>query len=156
VAAATGLTWFLGNFAGVGVAVVAWVAAHLAYLHRGALVQLALTYPSGRPGSRPVRGAVAAGYAAAVITPLWRSQGATILLAGLLVAVSARDAVRAVGPPRRARLAALWATAGLGVAMAGTAAARLLLPPEQVSGPSLLAYELALCVLAGSLLVLQP
>jgi signal transduction histidine kinase len=150
--AATGCTWFLWNFASVGVAVVAWVAAHLVYLHRGALVHLVLTYPSGRPGSRPVRGAVAAGYAVAVITPLWRSPGATILLAGLLVAVCARDAARAVGRARRARLVALWAAAGLSVVLAGTAVARLLLPPEQVSGPLLLANELALCVLAGALL----
>jgi len=150
--AATGCTWFLWNFASVGVAVVAWVAAHLVSLHRGALVHLVLTYPSGRPGSRPVRGAVAAGYAVAVITPLWRSPGATILLAGLLVAVCARDAVRAVGRARRARLVALWAAAGLSVVLAGTAVARLLLPPEQVSGPLLLANELALCVLAGALL----
>jgi peptidoglycan/LPS O-acetylase OafA/YrhL len=35
--AATGLTWFLGNFASVGVAAVAWAAAHLVYLHRGPL-----------------------------------------------------------------------------------------------------------------------
>ncbi len=150
--AATGCTWFLWNFASVGVAVVAWVAAHLVSLHRGALVHLVLTYPSGRPGSRPVRGAVAAGYAVAVITPLWRSPGATILLAGLLVAVCARDAARAVGRARRARLVALWAAAGLSVVLAGTAVARLLLPPEQVSGPLLLANELALCVLAGALL----
>ena len=150
--AATGCTWFLWNFASVGVAVVAWVAAHLVSLHRGALVHLVLTYPSGRPGSRPVRGAVAAGYAVAVITPLWRSPGATILLAGLLVAVCARDAARAVGRARRARLVALWAAAGLSVVLAGTAVARLLLPPEQVSGPLLLANELTLCVLAGALL----
>ena len=150
--AATGCTWFLWNFASVGVAVVAWVAAHLVSLHRGALMHLVLTYPSGRPGSRPVRGAVAAGYAVAVITPLWRSPGATILLAGLLVAVCARDAARAVGRARRARLVALWAAAGLSVVLAGTAVARLLLPPEQVSGPLLLANELALCVLAGALL----
>lgn len=38
--AATGFTWFLGNFAQVGVAAVAWVAAHLVYLHRGPLMQL--------------------------------------------------------------------------------------------------------------------
>ena len=131
---------------------MAWAAAHLVYLHRGVLVQLVLTYPSERPGSRPVRGAVTAGYAVAVITPLWRNPGATVLLAGLLVAVCARDAVRAVGRARRARLVALWAAAGLGLVVAGTAAARLLLPPEQVSGPSLLVYELALCVLAGGLL----
>jgi hypothetical protein len=72
--AATGFTWFLGNFASVGVAAVAWAAAHLVYLHRGPLVQLVLAYPSGRPGSRLVRGAVAVGYAAAIITPIWRSE----------------------------------------------------------------------------------
>src|SRR5215211_7629785 len=72
--AATGVTWFLGNFANVGVAAVAWLAAHLVRLHRGPLVQLVLTYPSGRPGSRLVRGAIAAGYAAAVIPPIWRSE----------------------------------------------------------------------------------
>jgi signal transduction histidine kinase len=150
--AAAGFTWFVGNFASVGVAAVAWVAAHLVYLHRGPLMQLVLTYPSGRPGSRFVRGAVAVGYAVAVITPIWRSAGATILLAGLLLGVCAREYVRAVGGVRRARLIALQAAAGLSPVLAGTAAARLLLPPEQVSGPSLLVYEVALCVLAGGLL----
>ena len=94
--AATGLTWFAGNLAQVGVAPVAWAAAHLVYLYRGPLVQLLLTYPSGRPGSRLVRGAVALGYAVAVITPIWRSAGATILLAGLLLGVCARDYMQAV------------------------------------------------------------
>ena len=125
--AATGFTWFVGNFANVGVAAPAWVAAHLVYLHRGPLVQLVLTYPSGRPGSRLVRGAVAVGYAAAVITPIWRSEAATILLAGLLLAVCAREYGRAVGGARRARLVALQAAAGLSLVLAGTAAVRLLL-----------------------------
>ena len=150
--AATGFTWFVGNFAQVGVAAVAWVAAHLVYLHRGPLVQLVLTYPSGRPGSRLVRGAVAVGYAAAVITPSWDSEAATILLAGLLLGVCAREYGRAVGGARRARLLALQAAAGLSLVLAGTAAARLLLPQGEVSGASLLAYEVALCVLAGGLL----
>ena len=150
--AATGFTWFLGNFAQVGVATASWAAGHTVYLHRGPLVQLMLAYPSGRPGSRLVRGAVAVGYAAAVITPIWRSAGATILLAGLLVAVCARDYVAAVGPFRRARLIALQAAAGLSLVLAGTTAARLLLPPEEVSGPSLLGYEATLCVLATGLL----
>jgi signal transduction histidine kinase len=149
--AATGFTWFLGNFAGVGVAAVAWAATHLLYLHRGPLVQLVLAYPSGRPGSRHVRGAVAVGYAAAVITPIWRSEAATILLAGLLLAVCAREYVRAVGGARRARLIALQAAAGLSLVLAGTAVARLL-PPEEVSGALLVLNEVALCVLAGGLL----
>jgi signal transduction histidine kinase len=151
--AATGMTWFLGNFAHVGVALVAWVAAHAVYLHRGPLAQLVLTYPTGRPGSRLVRNAVAIGYTAAVITPIWRSAGATIVLAGLGLAVCARDYVGAVGWPRRARLAGLQATAGLSLVLAGIAVARLLLPPGDVSGPLLLVYEVALCVLVGGLLV---
>jgi signal transduction histidine kinase len=150
--AATGFTWFLGNFASARVAAVAWAAAHLVYLHRGPLVQLVLAYPSGRPGSRLVRGAVAVGYAAAIITPIWRSEPAAILLAGLLLAVCAREYVQAVGRARRARLIALQAAAGLSLVLAGIAAARLLLPPEEVSGLTLLLYEVALCVLAGGLL----
>jgi hypothetical protein len=53
----------------------------------------------------------------------------------------------------------LQATAGLSVVLVGTAAARLLLPAGEVSGPSLLVYEATLCVLAGWLLaglVLAP
>jgi signal transduction histidine kinase len=150
--AATGYTWFLGNFAQVDVAAVAWVAGHLLYLHRGPLVHLVLTYPSGRPASPLVRGAVVVGYAVAIITPIWRSDGATILLAALVLAVSAREYVRAVGRTRRARRIALQATAGLSLVLSGTAAARLVLPPGDASGPSLLVYEAALCVLAGGLL----
>ena len=149
--ATTGFTWFFGNFANVGVAALAWVAAQAVYLHRGPLVQLVLTYPSGRPGSRLVRGAVALGYAVAVITPIWPA-AASILLAGLLLGGCAREYGRAVGGARRARLVALQAAAGLSLMLAGTTAARLLLPPEQVGGPSLLVYELALCLLACALL----
>jgi hypothetical protein len=67
-----------------------------------AALHLVLTYPSGRPGSRLVRAPVAVGYAAAVITPIWRSPDATILLAVLLLAVCARDYIRAGGPGGRA------------------------------------------------------
>jgi len=149
--AATGFTWFVGNFAQVGVAAVAWAAAHLVYLYRGPLVQLVLAYPSGRPGSRLVRGAVAVGYAAAVTT-IWGSEAATIVLAGLLLGVCAREYVRAVGRARRARLIALQAAAGLSLVLAGIAAARLLLPSGEVGRPSLLVYEVSLWVLAGGLL----
>jgi signal transduction histidine kinase len=92
------------------------------------------------------------GYAAALITPVWQSAGATILLAGLLLAVCAREYGRAVGRLRRARRVALQAAAGLSLVLAGTSAARLLLPRGDVSGPSLRVYELALCALAGGLL----
>ncbi|HEX6674148.1 MAG TPA: hypothetical protein VF486_03870 [Actinomycetes bacterium] len=40
----------------------------------------------------------------------------------------------------------------MSLVLAGTAATRLLLSPEEVSGASLLAYEATLCMLAGGLL----
>ena len=151
--AATGFTWFLGNFAQVGMAALAWVAAHLVYLHRGPLVQLVLTYPSGRPASRLVRAAVAVGYAAAVITPVWRSEVATILLAGLLLGVCVRDYVRAVGRARRARrdraAGRCRAEPGACRNRGGSAAAA---PRGGQRSVAAGLYEAALCVLAGGLL----
>jgi signal transduction histidine kinase len=111
-----------------------------------------VTYPGGRPSSRREVAAVAAGYAAALVTPVWRSEAVTIVLAVLLVAVCARSFARAVGPARRARLIALRASAGLGLALAGGAAARLAVPREDVNDLSLLALEVTLCALAGGLL----
>ena len=44
---ATGLLWFVGNFDTSELAALAWVAAHGVYLHRGPLVHVIVTYPSG-------------------------------------------------------------------------------------------------------------
>jgi signal transduction histidine kinase len=139
--AATGFAWFLGNF-----------ASGALYLYRGPLVHLLVTYPSGRPSSRREVAAVAVGYATAVVTPVWRSELVTIVLAFLLVGVCARSYSRAVGPARRARLVALWGAGGLGGALAGGAAARLAVPGGDAGDPSLLALEATLCALAGGLL----
>jgi signal transduction histidine kinase len=150
--AATGIAWFLGNFAEVSATAIAWLAAHAVYLHRGPLVHLLLTYPSGRSTSRLTRGAIAVGYAAAIITPIWRNEAATIILAALLVVVCARVYVRSIGWLRRARRIALQAATGLSLVLAGTAAARMLLPAGDVSVLSLVLYEVTLCLLAGGLL----
>jgi signal transduction histidine kinase len=150
--AATGFTWFLGNFAEVHGPAIAWLAAHAVYLHRGPLVHLLLTYPTGRSTSQLTRGAIAVGYTAAIITPIWRNEAATIVLAGLLVAVCTYDYVRSVGWRRRARRIALQAATGLSVVLAGTAAARMRLPAGDASGISLVLYEVTLCLLAGGLL----
>ena len=136
--AATGFAWFLGNF-----------ATGALYLYRGPLVHLLVTYPSGRPSSRREVAAVAVGYATAVVTPVWRSEVVTIVLAFLLVAVCARSYLKAVGPARRARLVALWAAGGLGLALAGGAAARLAVPGGDAGDPSLLALEVTLCAARG-------
>src|SRR3984957_4992756 len=149
---ATGFTWFLGNFAGVGVSVVAWVAAHALYLHRGPLFQLLLTYPSGRRPSRGAGAAIGVFYAAAVITPVWPSEAATIALAASLVGVCGYEYARMVGRARRMRLVALQAATGLGFVLAGSAVVDLVIAPEQASLTSLLAYEVAVVVVAGVLL----
>ena len=149
---ATGFTWFLGNFAGVGVGVVAWVAAHALYLHRGPLFQLLLTYPGSRRPSRVTGGAVAVFYAAAVITPVWQSEAATILLAALLTGVCGYEYARTVGPARRMHLIALQAAAGLSLVLAAIAVADFVTAPEEASVASLLAYEVAVVVVAGVLL----
>jgi len=150
--AATGFSWYLGNFAEVPVAAIAWMAAHAVYVHRGPLLHVLLSYPSGRARSRFVRGAIAAGYTAAIITPIWRSEITTIILAAALVAVSTLDYIRSVGQLRRARRIALQATIGLSLVLAGTAVARLLVPAGDASRPSLLVYEVTLCLLAAGLL----
>jgi signal transduction histidine kinase len=149
--AATGFAWFIGNFAAVDVDPVAWAAAQGIYLHRGPLVHLILAYPGGRLPSRPSRTAVVAGYAAAVVAPVWDSEIPAIVLAVLVVAVLARDYLRAVGRNRRARAFSVWAAAGFGLVVAGGAAARLALPPADVVVPSLLAYEVVLASIAVGL-----
>jgi signal transduction histidine kinase len=149
---ATGFSWFLGNFAGVGSASVAWLAAHAVYLHRGPLVHLVLTYPSGRTSSRLTRTAIAVAYAAAIITPAWGSGLVTILLALGLLAVSAQEYFRAVGAAKRAGALALWAAAGLTLVLAASAVARAEQPHGDLDPALLLVYEASLCVIAGCLL----
>jgi signal transduction histidine kinase len=149
---ATGFSWFLGNFAGVASASVAWLSAHGLYLYRGPLAHLILTYPSGRVSSRLIRMTIAVGYAAAIITPIWRSGIVTIVLALGLLGVSAVEYLRAVGPARRARALALWASVGLSVVLAASAAARLMLPHADLDLSLLLVYEACLCIITGGLL----
>ncbi len=149
---ATGFSWFLGNFAGAGNSALAWASVHALYLHRGPLFHLVLGYPGGRPSSWLSRATIAVGYAAAVTTPVWRNELATIVLAAFLVAVCARDYVLAAGPSRRARVIALQATAGLSLVLAGNAVAGLVLAPGGAGLASLLVYEVTLCVITVGLL----
>jgi hypothetical protein len=112
--AASGFAWFLGNFA-------AWAL----YLHRGPLVHLVVSYPSGRLRSRLQWVVVAAGYVCAVVSPLARNDAVTILLALAVCATALRRFLVASGPERRARAAALGAAAMVAVALTLGAAAGL-------------------------------
>ena len=138
--AATGVAWFLGNF-----------ATELLYLHRGPLVHLLLAYPGWRPRSRLDFVAIAAGYCAALVEPVWRSDVTTIVLAAALVAVAALGWVQAAGRARRERLVALQATAALGAVLIGGALARIAVPSGDAAEPALLAYEAVLIAIAVGL-----
>ena len=117
--AATGCTWFLGNF-----------SADLLYLYRGPLVHLLVAYAGVRPRTRVDGFAVAVGYAAAVAAPVWGSDPVSVVLAIALVAVAARGFATATGPARRERLAALQvAVAFARGARAGCARARAVRVP---------------------------
>ncbi len=89
-----GLTWFLGN-----------VAAPLLYLHRGPLVHLHLSYPTGHLRTRLAQVVVAVAYADAVIEPVASNGTLTLMLSGLVALTALRvflgaSALRAKPPGR--------------------------------------------------------
>ena len=128
------LAWTLRPRAGAGplmlLSGVAWFAGDvwsvLLYAHRGPLVHLLLTYPSGRISSRAALIVIAAAYADGLIPELARSEWATLALAGAVMAVAASRHREAGGMERRARAAALAGAALLSVTLGLTALARLL------------------------------
>ena len=151
--AAAGFAWFVPDFTTTGVAVLGWLGGHALYLHRGPLVQLVLTYPRGRIRGRVEGAAVAVGYAAAAVTPVWGSRAVTVALTVLLVAVAVRGYGRATGGERRMRRSALQATALFAAGAAAIALVRFAAPGPATNAATLLAYEVMLCVLAAGLLV---
>src|SRR5215217_7923990 len=112
--AASGFAWFLGNLA-------TWAL----YLHRGPLVHLVVSYPTGRLRSRLQWAVVVAGYAYAVAFPLARNEEATILLAFAVCSVALGRYLVASGPERRACASALGAAAMVALALTLSAADRL-------------------------------
>jgi len=150
--AAASFTWFVPNFQTTGLSAVDWLAAHALYLHRGPLVDLALTYPNGRPPGRLGRIAVSVGYAAAILTPVWRSEVATIVLAGLLAVTALSGYRQTLGPERRGRRLGMQAAVGIAAVLAGNAIVRLAVPTGDADEATLLAYEVALCAGAAVLL----
>jgi signal transduction histidine kinase len=111
---ASGLAWFAGD-----------VSSALLYVHRGPLVHLLLTYPSGRTSSRLTVLVIAAAYVDGLIPEVARSEWATLALIGTVVAVAAARHRSVRGVERRARAAALAAAALLGGTLGLTSLARL-------------------------------
>src|SRR6478735_2886795 len=93
-----GATWLVGN-----------VFSAAVFLHRGPLVQLHLTYPTGHARRRYVVVVVGAAYVLGIIEVFVPTAALTLSLA-LLVAATAIDVfVRTTGTARKAGRPALWA-----------------------------------------------
>jgi signal transduction histidine kinase len=110
----SGVAWFAGDLWSV-----------LLYAHRGPLVHLLLTYPSGRISSRVTLVVISSAYADGLIPDVARSEWGTLALMGAvtLVAVARHRAVG--GVERRARAAALAGVSLLSVTLGLTALMRL-------------------------------
>ena len=106
--AATGFAWFAANLIG----------EQALYLHRGPLIHLALSYPSGRLDGRSIASPSRSGYGAALVPAVWSSEVATFALSAFFVVVAGHGYVRALGRERRARLAAVAATAFVSAVLA--------------------------------------
>lgn len=151
--AAAGFAWFAPDFSGSSLGAIGWLSEHSLYLYRGPLVQLLLTFPSGRSSRRIERAGLVGGYVAAVVTPAWRSEISAIALAALLIALAAMCYASAVGRDRRASFYGLAATVSLAAVWAATSAMRLALPTSgAVKSATLLATQAAVCVLAVAVL----
>ncbi|HET8821712.1 MAG TPA: hypothetical protein VFM57_09205 [Thermoleophilaceae bacterium] len=109
-----GVAWFAGDLTDV-----------LLYAHRGPLVHLLLTYPSGRVASRAGAAVIGAAYVDGLIPELARSEWPTIALMAAVVTVAAWRHRTVGGVERRARAAALAGASMIGGALALAAAARL-------------------------------
>lgn len=149
---ATGFSWFAGNFVTADSTWLAWLSAHALFWYRGPLVDLVLSYARGRRATLVDRAAIGGGYAAAVITPIWQSEAASVALAGCLAGVASASYLRAVGRERRERLAAWQATTFIGLLIAGGATARMFNASQNVRDARVLSQALGLCVLAVALL----
>jgi hypothetical protein len=146
--AATGFSWFIGNFAHVGVGPIDWVASLAAYLYLGPLYLL-IGYPSGRLSSRLTS---------------W-SDGHRLRDRSPRSGATSRDdrphcALVTVSASLSARSQPISAGASVGTVgcdrlqprARGYAGIRLVLSPVAVSASFILAYRATLCVIAVGLL----
>ncbi|MDX6536213.1 MAG: hypothetical protein QOD37_554 [Gaiellales bacterium] len=93
---AGGVAWFAGTFG--------WP---LVFLHRGPLVHLHLSYPSGRLPTRVTRVVAGLAYLDAIVVPLAGDDRLTIALSALVALTAARVFLGSAGPARKAASPAL-------------------------------------------------
>jgi signal transduction histidine kinase len=136
----SGYTWFAGNL---------W--SQLLYLHRGPLVHLHISYPTGRLRRRLAQLTVAAAYVDAVVEPIARNDVLTLILAALVAAAALDGFLRASGTARRAGVPALAAALAFAGVLAFGAVERL--AGWDADREALWAYDIVIACLAVVLLV---
>jgi signal transduction histidine kinase len=135
-----GVTWFAGN---LGQAAL--------YLHRGPLVHLHLSYPTGRLPTRLSRVVVIAAYVDAVVEPIARNDPLTLALAALVALASVQIFLQTSGPARKAGVPALVAALAFAAVLALGAAMRL--AGLEADNAVLWAYDIVIAAIAVTLLV---
>jgi signal transduction histidine kinase len=136
----SGYTWFAGNFWG-----------QLLYLHRGPLVHLHISYPTGRLRRRLAKATVAAAYVDAIVEPIARNDVLTLVLAALVAATAVEGFLRTSGTARRAAIPALVAALAFASVLAFGAIQRL--AGWDADRAALWAYDVVIACLAVTLLV---
>jgi signal transduction histidine kinase len=138
--ALAGGTWFLGNF---------WAVA--LYLHRGPLVHLHLSYPTGRLPTWLARVVVGAAYVTAAVEPLARNDWLTLALSGLVALAAVQVFMGTSGPARKAGGPALAAALAFAAVLALGALSRL--GDWGSTDAVLLTYDAVIACVAVGLLV---
>jgi signal transduction histidine kinase len=133
-----GLTWFAGN-----------LAPSLLFIHRGPLVHLHLSYPTGRLRLRAAQATVAVAYLVAAIDAFARNDVVTLVVAVLVAAVATAAFVPTSGTARRSGVPALAAALAYAGVLAFGAAQRL--AGWEADREALWAYDI---VIAGVAVVL--
>jgi signal transduction histidine kinase len=136
----SGYTWFAGNL---------WT--QLLYLHRGPLVHLHISYPTGRLRRRLAQVTVTAAYVDALVLFVARNDVLTLVLASLVAGAALEGFLRTSGTARRAGIPALGAALAFATVLAFGAVERL--AGWDADRQALLAYDVVIACLAAVLLV---
>jgi signal transduction histidine kinase len=135
-----GTTWFAGTWFPIAV-----------FWHRGPLVHLQLSYPTGRLRRRAAMVAVAVAYVDALVEPIARNDVVTLMLAALVSAAAFDVFARSSGRARRADTPALGAALSYSGMLAVGASARLL--GLQADNAILIAYDIVVVAVVVVLLI---
>jgi signal transduction histidine kinase len=135
---AAGIAWSVGG-----------LAVPLLYLHRGPVVHVLLSFPSGVLSRRFARVVVALAYVDGVLVPVARSATVTIVLSVLVAAAATDGYLRETGIRRRARAVSSAGAVAVAAVLGAGAVGRLV--GSGIDSTALSAYEIVLVAVAAAL-----